>query len=369
MTKVLRNVLVIGLGLLTTVSYAQSIDVESRTRIDMSNDFGGDDKMLTDQRVTTSVSFGGSNWGIYMSNDFNYTLGAGGGVYGAADPMASIYEAYASTDLMGFANMTIGRQALSYGSGALMSTNDWGSNRTTWDGAKFDFNLDAVSLSLGYANTNLGLPESDDNNRTWANIGGNFSGFDVNVLYMSQELPAAGMLDAETATGIDISGEIAGANIMASLNSDFSENTMTMLGLTYAVNDDMSINVSQTMYDEENDGHFYMVGTNMDSYDAATDSYMSWSRTGNIGYLDAGMQDLTIGLSYDMGAISLGASMHTITAEDNAEYGEDWERQATEINLGYNFNDNASLGLSLISDDMGTDADATFTYVTLTITP
>ena len=36
-----------------------------------------------------------------------------------------IYEAYASTDLFGMASMTVGRQALDYGSGALMSSNQW----------------------------------------------------------------------------------------------------------------------------------------------------------------------------------------------------------------------------------------------------
>ena len=351
MTKVLRNVLVIGLGLLTTVSYAQSIDVESRTRIDMSNDNGGDDKMLTNQRVTTSVSFGGSNWGIYMSNDFNYTLGGGNAL---GDPMASIYEAYASTDLMGFANLTVGRQALSYGSGALMSTRDWGNDRTTWDGMKFDFNLDAVSASLGYANTNLGLVDSEDQTKTWVNVAGNFSGFDVNVLYMDKQLGDAD--DSDAAMGIDLSGEIAGANIMASINSDYEGDKMNMFGLTYAINDDMSIMVSQTSYDEDNDGDFGMAGTNMDG---------SWDVTGNLGYLASGMDDLTIGLNYDMGSVSLGAALHTIT--DNND--DDYERSATEINLGYNFSDNAALGITMISDDMGMDADDTYTYVTLTITP
>lgn len=348
MTKVLRNVLSIALGLLTTVSFAQDINVESRTRIDMSGD---NDKQLTNQRVTTGVTFGGSNWGIYMSNDFNYTL-AGGNATG--DPMASIYEAYASTDLMGFANLTIGRQALNYGSGALMSTNDWGNDRTTWDGMKFDFNLDAVSASLGYANTNLGLVDSEDQTKTWVNVAGNFSGFDVNVLYMDKQLGDAD--DSDAAMGIDLSGEIAGANIMASINSDYEGDKMNMFGLTYAINDDMSIMVSQTSYDEDNDGDFGMAGTNMDG---------SWDVTGNLGYLASGMDDLTIGLNYDMGSVSLGAALHTIT--DNND--DDYERSATEINLGYSFSDNAALGITMISDDMGMDADDTYTYVTLTITP
>ena len=348
MTKVLRNVLSIALGLLTTVSFAQDINVESRTRIDMSGD---NDKQLTNQRVTTGVTFGGSNWGIYMSNDFNYTL-AGGNATG--DPMASIYEAYASTDLMGFANLTIGRQALNYGSGALMSTNDWGNDRTTWDGMKFDFNLDAVSASLGYANVNGDMTGNEDYSKTWVNVAGNFSGFDVNVLYMDKQLGDAD--DSDAAMGIDLSGEIAGANIMASINSDYEGDKMNMFGLTYAINDDMSIMVSQTSYDEDNDGDFGMAGTNMDG---------SWDVTGNLGYLASGMDDLTIGLNYDMGSVSLGAALHTIT--DNND--DDYERSATEINLGYSFSDNAALGITMISDDMGMDADDTYTYVTLTITP
>ena len=59
-----------------------------------------------------------------MSNDFNYTLVDG-------DPTATIYEAYGSTDLMGFANLTIGRQALMVL--VHLSTNDWGNDRTTWE--------------------------------------------------------------------------------------------------------------------------------------------------------------------------------------------------------------------------------------------
>ena len=230
MTKVLRNVLSIALGLLTTVSFAQDINIESRTRIDMSGD---NDRQLTNQRVTTGVTFGGSNWGIYMSNDFNYTLGVDG------DPTATIYEAYGSTDLMGFANLTIGRQALNYGSGALMSTNDWGNDRTTWDGMKFDFNLDAVSASLGYANVNGDMTGNEDYSKTWVNVAGNFSGFDVNVLYMDKQLGDAD--DSDAAMGIDLSGEVAGANIMASINSDYEGDKMNMFGLTYSINDDMSI--------------------------------------------------------------------------------------------------------------------------------
>ena len=59
----------------------------------------------------------------------------------------NIYEAYASTDVMGYANVTAGRQALNYGSGALISSNDWGTNRTTWDGFKIGLDLDMADVT------------------------------------------------------------------------------------------------------------------------------------------------------------------------------------------------------------------------------
>ena len=43
MKKNLRNVLVLALGLMTTVSFAQDWNVDSRTRIDMSGDEGAED--------------------------------------------------------------------------------------------------------------------------------------------------------------------------------------------------------------------------------------------------------------------------------------------------------------------------------------
>ena len=50
MKKNLRNILALALGLMTTVSFAQDWNVDSRTRIDMSGDM---DKMSTSQRVTS----------------------------------------------------------------------------------------------------------------------------------------------------------------------------------------------------------------------------------------------------------------------------------------------------------------------------
>ena len=151
MKKNLRNVLALALGLMTTVSFAQDWNVDSRTRMDMSEAVGGEDYRLTNQRATLGATWGGSDWGIHISSDVNYTLGAGATAGDAGVPM-SIYEAYASTNLFGMANVTVGRHALDYGSGALISSNQWNAKRTTWDGASFDLGLsDMADITIGMA--------------------------------------------------------------------------------------------------------------------------------------------------------------------------------------------------------------------------
>jgi hypothetical protein len=328
---------------MTTVSFAQDWNVDSRTRIDMS-DAQGEGYNSTDQRVTLGATWGGADWGIHVSNDVNYTLG-GGGDWG-------IYEAYASTDLFGMANMTIGRQALSYGSGALMSGNDWGDSRTTYDGMTFDLGLsDMADITVGYASLNDGSG-ADDNGNMHVNIAGEFSGWSVNVLYMTEAgMTVDGPASDDAATGIDISGGLMGATISASMNTDFEGDEMKSYGLSYAVNDDMSVNINSTTYSE--DGDFNMAGTNMDG---------SWLVTGGLGYLAAGSEDLSYGLSYNMGGISLGASMHKITNAADADGAE--ARDVTEINIGYSLGDNAGLGIKY-----ATDGDDKYTWVTLSVTP
>jgi hypothetical protein len=332
MKKNLRNILALSLGLITTVAFAQDWGVDSRTRIDMSGD---NDAMSTDQRVTLGATWGGSDWGIHLSSDVNYHVG------GTDEVSAEVYEAYASTDLMGYANLTIGRQAINNGSGALMSSNDWGTNRTTWDGMQFGLNLDMADVTIGYHRENGGAAEEVSSGNTWVNIGGDFSGWNVNVLYMTDE----GNDDA--ATGIDISGEVAGAGVSVSMNTDFGGNEMRVIGLSYAVNDDMGVNVSQTVYGE--DGNFNMAGTNMDG---------SWMTTGNMGYLGAGAELLSYGLTYNMAGISLGATMHNVSNSMD----EAVDTDATEISLGYSLNDNAGLSLSMVDDN-----DVKYMWLTLNV--
>jgi len=196
-------------------------------------------------------------------------------------------------------------------------------------------------MNDGGADSN-GVANADAGNM-WVNAAGEFSGWNVNVLYMTDEA------SDNAATGIDISGEVMGAGISASMNTDFNENTMRVIGLSYAVNDDMGVNVSQTTYSDE--GAFNMAGTNMDG---------SWMTTGGMGYLGAGDEDLAFGLTYNMAGISMGATMHKVTNTVN----DDFERAVTEINLGYALGDNAALGVRY-----ATDEDDKYTWLTLTVTP
>jgi hypothetical protein len=84
----------------------------------------------------------------------------------------------------------------------------------------------------------------------YANIAGSFSGWDVNVLYMTQEglTAGGGAASDDAATGIDITGGVMGANVNISMNTDFAGNEYRVLGLTYNVNDDMTVNVASTTY-------------------------------------------------------------------------------------------------------------------------
>jgi len=274
---------------------------------------------------------------------------------------------------MGMASLTIGRQALDYGSGALISSNQWSNDRTTWDGMSFGLGLsDLADITVGFASRNGGDVDSNGtaaeaNANMYANIGGEFSGWNVNILYMTKSGPIADATGGSdnAAMGIDISGALMGASISASFNTDHGGDEMRVISLGYSVNDDLSVNVGQTAYSKDNEGDFSMRGTDMDG---------SWMTTGNVGYLASGMEDLHYGLSYSLGGISLSATMHNITNANEDVAGStanaDYERSIMELGLGYSLSNNANLGLKYATDDEGTEgSEATYTWITLTVTP
>ena len=345
MKKNLRNILVLAMGLMTTVSFAQDWNADSRTRIDMSGDA---EEMSTAQRATVGATWGGSDWSIHGSTNVNYTLGTGNAA------TIGVYEAYASTDLMGYASVTAGRQALDYGSGAIVSSNQWGANRATWDGFTFGLDLDMADVTFGYASTTDSITDLDGRSQMWLNAAKGEGDWNANLLYLSTTI---GDADAMTAMGLDLSYAMMGGD----LNLNVSYNTatgysaedmdMTMIGATYNVNESMSISGSQTTYGEN-------------GFNVGSASMGGYASSGSLGYLGADDVNMAIGGAYAMGDFTLGATMNMITNETtNAE-----DRDVMDISVGYTMSANANLSLSMATDTQGDD-ETNYMWITLNVMP
>ncbi len=71
MKKNLQKVLILALGLTTTIVSAQDVNVDSRTRIDNTDS----EARTANKRLTVGASWSGSDWSINASSDLNYDLG------------------------------------------------------------------------------------------------------------------------------------------------------------------------------------------------------------------------------------------------------------------------------------------------------
>lgn len=343
MKKNLRNILTLALGFVTVIATAQSWDADSRTRVDMGGD---DDQFTTDQRTSLGVNWGGDGWGINVSGTHNYTLTEDG-----STGEMRWNEAYATTDLMGYASVAVGRQALDYGSGSIMGSNDWGSSPNTRDGGVFSIANDMLGLDIGMFKNNAGDGVDEGTTNYFVNASKSDGDWSMNLLYISNE-------DESTAMGLDIGY----AMMSGDLDLDISYNTasgwageededMMSIGATYNVNDDMSVSATRTTYGE---GGFDMDGSNVGG----------WASHGNMGYLGANDEDMAFGVSYAMGDFTLGLTMHNVTNSED----EDAERSVTEANFDYNMSDNANVGVKYATDDASGE-DEKYMWLTLSITP
>ncbi len=344
MKKNLRNFLTLALGFLTIIATAQTWDAGSRTRVDM----GGDnDQFQTEQRTSLGVSWGGDGWGINVSGIHNYDL----------DESASSMdwnEAYATTDLMGFASVSVGRQAHEYGGGQLIGANDWGSAPQTRDGGLFSIDNNMMDLDLGMYRDNDGGDSTETTSDYFINVSKSDGDWSVNLTYISNS-------NEDNAMGLDFGYAMMGGD----LDLAVSYNTATVgatdmdymsIGGTYNVNDDMSISATRTTCGETD---WNMAGSNYG------DGAASWGTHGNMGSLDANEEDMAFGVSYAMGDFTLGLGMHKITdTEDDA-----YERNVTEANLGYTMSDNANVGIKYATDNNGTDTDTKYMWLTLSVNP
>jgi len=395
---------------MSTVSFAQEWDVDSRTRVNM---HGDDGMMLTEQRATLGATWEGSDWGIKVSSDANYKFDSG--TFGM-----NVYEANASVNLMDYANLTAGRQALNYGSGMIMSDNQFTSGtRNTWDGLRFDITaIEMADISIGYASANTGNPglynvtmspvvledsmglyldvETGNENlyhavegsttglgakgmNMFINVNKEEGDWKANFLYTSESkalgLSSDGVSSwSENATtsmmGIDLEYAMMGGdlnldgsyntqNINMTDGSEDYDGSMYSVGATYTVSEGMTIGANQTVAGEE--AFSSDMGNRSGGY----------ANTGNLGYLGDNEQDRNISASYTMGALSLTGTYHMITNTGEATGDEDYERNVMDISLGYSMSDNATLSLKYVSDDeASTSVDPTkMMWVTLNVRP
>jgi len=346
MKKNLRNILTLALGFVTIFATAQSWDADSRTRVNMS---GENDQFQSDQRTSLGVSWGGNGWGINVSGTHNYSLTEDGST-GAMD----WNEAYATTDLMGYASVAVGRQALEYGGGQLIGANDWGTNPQTRDGGVFSIANDMMDLDFGLYKNQGDTTLEDETGSYFVNVSKSDGDWSVNLTYMAGD-------DDNTAMGVDFGYATMGGDLDLAVSYNTAttggvDMDYTSIGGTYNVNDDMSVSATRTTC---GDADWYMDGSNYG------DGAGSWASHGNMGSLDANEEDMAFGVSYAMGDFTLGLAMHKVTNPEK----EDYERNVTEANLGYAMSGNANFGIKYATDDSGTDTDTKYMWLTLSVTP
>ncbi|MEE2700228.1 MAG: porin [Bacteroidota bacterium] len=340
MKKNLRNFLTLALGFVTIIATAQTWDADSRTRVNMSGD---NDQWDADQRVSLSASWGGDGWGINVGGNANYNMQADNG---DAAVGFNFYEASASTDLMGWATVSVGRQALEYGGGQLIGANDWGTNPQTRDGGVFTINNDMMDLDFGVYRSQADDATSEMYTDYFVNMSKSDGDWDVNLTYISND-------NEDNAMAVDFGYAVSGVDLSVSYNTatnDGIDMDYTSIGGSYNVNDDMSISATRTAYGENG---FRWDGSNMSG---------NWTSHGNMGWLGANDEDMAFGVSYDMGDVSLGLAMHKITNDANDD------RSVTEANISYSMSDNANVSIKYATDDV-TGNEEKYMWLTLSVTP
>jgi hypothetical protein len=332
---------------------------------------GGDgDRMSTSQRITVGTTWGGDNWGIVLSSDVNYTTNDGSNLSLMGGNLnANVFEAYATTDLFGFATMNIGRQALQYGSGNIIGQNDWNANRKTMDGMTFAIDNDLVGLDLGLNSASGDDASTMSLDQMWVNASKASGDWSANLLYLSEAVNDG---EANNWMGLDFVYSAMGGQL--DLNASYNTSSvnavdgdMMDISGTYNVSDGMSLTAGMNSVGE--DGYAYSGLGNMqtvyaDLESGETLSYSGFDAMGNLGLLGANDENLYIGGTYNMGDFSISAMMHTITNTET-----DGERNVSDITIGYSLNDNAGLSYRMVNDDNGGGAETLYNWLTLTVTP
>jgi hypothetical protein len=354
MKKNLQFVLALTLGLATTVS-AQDWSVDSRTRVNST-----EDAMSTDQRVRTSVDFGGEAVSAHVELNSAATLGA----VADEDFSLTVREAYATTNVMSYASLTAGRMALNFGSGRILGDNNWvAGNGNTWDGFLVGLNtVDFADIHLGYASTDSTDAGTNlyDGTTMYLNAAKDMGAMSFNFLYVNTQNEGAftardDVYEERISMGFD--GTYAmdnGANLSLGYytsEQDGLEMDLTTLGVSYGVNEALTVKAGYDMYGKN--GFYLATGSFGNRYGSGMnyESFAGFEGT-----------DVSFGGSYAMGDFMLGATMHNVTSEDDAD-----EYSVTDISLGYTLSDNSSINVNYSTSDENADVEFTKTWIALNI--
>lgn len=347
MKKNLHFVLALTLGLATTVS-AQDWSVDSRTRVNST-----EDATSTDQRVRAAVDFGGDAVSAHV--EFNAWTTLGNGALATDFGAFNVRQAHATTNLMDFASLTAGRMALTFGSGRILGDNDWdngigaGTSSNTFDGLLFGINNDFADVHVGYSATDL--TDAYDASMMFANVSKDMGNMGFNLLYVSTQEDLSG--SDKTSMGLDATYEMDNGAVLSlgyyTHDDNGTEMDLTSLGVSYAVNDDLSVHAGYDMYGEN--GFYLESGSFGDMWGSGME-YSTFTYEGT---------DMSFGGSYSMGDFMIGATMHTITSED-----ETVDYSVTDFSLGYTLSDNSSVSMNYASTDRSGEDDNK-TWISLNI--
>ena len=339
MKKNLQLALAIMLGLATTAVTAQDWSVDSETRMSSESADNSEFNNFAEQFMRMGVSWGDETVSVNASfngfADLNYVDGQDAATFG-------IHEAYASTDVMGFATLSGGRMALEFGSGKIIGSNDWRNNGNTWDGLMVDINNDFADISFGMArydesDDDAGLDYSD--NYMLLNASKEMDAMSFDFTYASAS--ADNGSDEISATSMGLEGTYSldmGANLHFAYYSATVDNGivdeydmgLTSIGASYEVMDGLTAHASYDMYDENG---FYLATSNELGRGNGTGAFI----------IDMEGTQMVFGADYNMGDFNFGVTMYQFESEEVD--GVTIEQDAMDFGASYSFNENASLGL------------------------
>ena len=312
MKKNLRNVLVLSLGLITTIASAQW-SASSKSWIDNTN--SDDRNGFTRSTVTLDMS------GVHISGDHFWNTDG--------TTSQDLYEAYVSTDVMGFGTLTLGRQDLSFGSGVLISSGNWGANRYTTDGMDFSMSLSGININAG----TMGGINTDMN---YINASGEFAGVSINALMIDDNDVKSNAYDLGYSM---MNGDL---NLSYTMADDGNNTEMTRIGVSYNVFENLSAHGHMTTYDGDSDP-----GT---PFNAPNSAMSDGFAQGVMPHLTNGLEALSYGISYDLGDIAFSYTMHTVSVTDDGGLPAADDYDLTDIKISYQLNDNCSIGYRAYKD-------------------